>query len=92
MNLSDAFRTLSVWEKGEPIFGYSAQEYRRDAFGNTIAYSEYGNRQSDLGWEIDHIVPKAVGGTDALNNLRPLHYRANASLGAFIGQALGQFR
>lgn len=31
---------------------------------------------------IDHIIPRALGGTDELDNLRPAHKRCNSSRGA----------
>jgi hypothetical protein len=85
-SFSDEVKRL-VWEKGIIIKGLSPDEYRRDICGNIIAWSEYGNRQSDQGWEIDHIVPKAmrtVAGFellefDNINNLQPLFWRNNAS-------------
>lgn len=56
-----------------------------DAFGNIIRFSHYGDRTSAYGWEIDHIVPVAVGGSGDLTNLRPLHFRQNASFGGLLG-------
>lgn len=31
---------------------------------------------------IDHIIPRALGGTDDLDNLRPAHHRCNSARGA----------
>lgn len=66
-----------VWEKGAPIIDLSPDEWRRDEFGNPIQRREYGNRLSNWGWEIDHVLPKADGGSDDLSNLRPLQWAAN---------------
>lgn len=66
-----------VWRKGHPIKDYDPNRWRRDDFGRAMKYSEYGNRNSDYGWEIDHIKPKADGGSDDLGNLRPLNYKSN---------------
>ena len=70
-------RILSVWNKGTKIEGHDAKVWRHDDFGNVIKFAEYSNRDSDYGWEIDHIVPVAAGGSDSLSNLRPLQWEAN---------------
>ena len=70
---------IAVWEKGEVIPDYDATQWRRDAFGTAISFAAYGDRDSDSGWEIDHIVPVADGGDDLLSNLRPLHWKANVA-------------
>lgn len=31
------------------------------------------------GWEIDHLTPVSDDGSDAIGNLRPLHWRNNAA-------------
>jgi hypothetical protein len=36
-------------------------------------------------WEIDHTHPSALGGPDAIWNLRPLNYLNNARLGGLLG-------
>ena len=41
--------------------------------------NEYGNRDSDHGWEIDHITPLAQGGSNHLSNLRPLNWKSNVA-------------
>lgn len=68
-----------VWNKGVIIPGYDPRVWRRDAYGNNIRFQDYGNRQSEYGWEIDHVIPVSQSGTDDLQNLRPLQWEANAA-------------
>ena len=71
-----------IWdEKGIIVEGYDKDLYRKDAAGAWIAFSMYGNRDSVLGWEIDHVWPKSKGGGEHPENLRPLNWRNNDSKG-----------
>jgi hypothetical protein len=85
----DEVRKRRVWERGHPIEGFDPTVWRHDDFGSVIRYEDYGARDADFGWEIDHILPNALGGPDAIANLRPLHCRRNAALGGILGGLLG---
>lgn len=71
----------AVWRKGRVISGYDPGTWRHDVCGNVMKYSEHGNNNSDVGWEIDHIRPVSRGGTDELNNLQPLQWEENRRKG-----------
>lgn len=73
MSFSDVI-IQKVWEKGQVVAGISPAVWRKDQCGAWIKRTEYGNRDSQYGWEIDHISP---GGTDDLDNLRPLQWQNN---------------
>lgn len=71
----------NVWEKGRAIPGYPSDKWRADKCGKIMKRSEHGNRNSNYGWEIDHINPVSNGGSDHLDNLQPLHWENNADKG-----------
>jgi HNH endonuclease len=80
----DADRKLTVWAKGHIIPGYHPAVWRRDDFGRAMCYSDHGDRDSEYGWEIDHIRPTRLGGVDDIANLRPLHCANNSGLGGLL--------
>lgn len=68
-----------VWEKANIDPNNNPNDFRKDACNAWIQRSQYGNRDSIYGWEIDHIKPKSENGTDEISNLRPLHWQNNLS-------------
>jgi hypothetical protein len=68
-----------VWEKAAIVSGIDPNEWRKDECTAWINRKQYGNRNSDYGWEIDHIKPESEGGGDELSNLRPLQWENNAT-------------
>lgn len=73
-------RKDDVWDKAATIRGKDPDLYRRDPYGNMMYKPSYG-KDSDMGWEIDHIKPESLGGSDNLRNLQALNTRKNRELG-----------
>lgn len=84
---SEEEKKQKIWRKAKPILEYDPNKRRMDDYGNVIRYEEYG-KQSEFGWEFDHILPQALGGRDEIFNLRPLYWRQNASRGGHLGNQL----
>ncbi len=80
--MADDDLVKQVWQKGKVVPDYDPARFRKDQCDAWMAFADYGNRDSKLGWEIDHIKPKDDGGTDELSNLRPLQWGNNASKSA----------
>ena len=70
-----------VWVKGSVISSLPSDIWRRDVCSRVVRFSDRGERNSYYGWEIDHIVPVVLGGSDDISNLQPLHWENNASKG-----------
>ena len=64
-----------VWEKGRIAGSNDKNRWRQDECGAWIGRQDYGNRESQYGWEINHISP---GGPHHVWNLEPLQWQNNA--------------
>jgi hypothetical protein len=81
-------RVQLVWKKALIIPGYEHLQamVRWDVYHSVIQFQGYGDRDHEFGWEFDHWpMPKWMGGSDDISNLRPLHWRNNCDQGPFGG-------
>jgi hypothetical protein len=67
-----------IWDKATRVDGNDDDIFRKDPVGAWIKYDQYG-QEEDYGWEIDHILPEAKGGTDDTKNLCAMHWKNNRS-------------
>lgn len=78
-----------LWNNASRVDGKNPEIWRHDPCGALIKKDDYGNRASDYGWEVDHIVSRAflqqAGATnddiDYIDNLRAMHWANNDSKG-----------
>ena len=73
-------RKDDVWEKAKPMRSKDPDVYRQDPYGNEMYKPSYG-KDSEKGWEIDHIKPESQGGSDHLRNLQAMNTAKNRELG-----------
>jgi hypothetical protein len=76
MNLSEQ-QIQTVWEQAEAVRSANPTKWRKDACGAWICRDQFGNRNSEFGWEINCIRPVDNGGTEVLSDLRPLQWINN---------------
>jgi hypothetical protein len=65
-----------VWWKANAVLGADGKKWRKDVCGAWIGWQFYGDRDSEYGWEVDHIDPN---GGDGTANLRPLQWENNCA-------------
>jgi len=70
----------AAWARTSPVsVQLNSWEFRKDCLGNLVRYADFGNRHSPFGWELDYIVPRALGGASDSDNLQALHWKATAA-------------
>jgi len=67
----------AVWNKGK-VVSNNPDRWRKDTCDAWINRGDYGNRDSEWGWEIHHVDSEKG---DDLDNLIPLHWKNNVATG-----------
>lgn len=80
MEVTEEIKEL-VWGHSTKVKGYDPDLFRKDSAGAWISFGEFGNRNSQYGWEVDHIYPTSLGGDDQIENLRAMQWENNVSKG-----------
>ena len=62
-----------IWSKALEVPWSDPSLVRKDRHGYLMRYSDYGDRSSAFGWEIDPLIPVALGGPEDEWNLEPLN-------------------
>lgn len=84
-------KKIAAWTACRPYLDWPPTDWRIDRHDTLIRRSDHG-RQTEYGWEVDHVCALALGGTDTLDNVEALHWRTNRQLGAHVGNALSAAR
>ena len=69
-----------AWENAKRVRGKDPDKYRQDPYGDLLYRPSYG-KDSEMGWEVDHIRPVSKGGADGTRNLQALNTRVNREKG-----------
>ena len=74
--MSKREKAMKIWQEK-----YGDKTRVTDAYGTQIDKAAYGDVNSEFGWDLDHITPKAGGGGGQRSNLQPLHWKNNRAKG-----------
>ena len=72
----------AAWGRTSPVSSANAWEIRKDCLGNLVRYTDFGNRHSPFGWELDYM------GSQAPENLQALNWKAVAARSEHIAPRL----
>ena len=63
----------AAWARTSPVSSANAWDIRKDCLGNLVRYTDFANRHSPFGWELEYM------GSQEPDNLQALHWKAVAA-------------
>ena len=72
----------AAWARTSPVSSANAWDIRKDCLGNLVRYTDFGNRNSPFGWELDYM------GHASPENLQALNWKAVAARSEHIAPRL----
>ncbi len=72
----------AAWARTSPVSSANAWDIRKDCLGNLVRYTDFGNRHSPFGWELDYM------GSATPENLQALNWKAVAARSEHIAPRL----
>ena len=72
----------AAWARTSPVSSANAWEFRKDCLGNMVRYTDFGNRHSPFGWELEYV------GSQVADNLQALNWKAVAARSEHIAPRL----
>ncbi|MCD8286453.1 MAG: HNH endonuclease [Clostridia bacterium] len=63
---------MALWEKS-----YGSKTRAKDFAGREMAKTAYNNRDSEFSWNVDHVLPKSLGGRTHESNLICCNMKTN---------------
>ena len=63
----------AAWARTSPVSSANAWDIRKDCLGNLVRYTDFANRHSPFGWELEYM------GSQEPENLQALNWKAVAA-------------
>jgi len=71
----------AVWDNAPKIKGKDPEFYRKCHITGNALFRNCQGKAVEGGWDIDHCIPKALGGSDHIDNLKAVCYKKNREMG-----------
>ena len=72
----------AAWARTSPVSSANSWDIRKDCLGNLVRYTDFGNRHSPFGWELEYM------GSAEPDNLQALNWKAVAARSEHVAPRL----